>query len=48
MLAQGDEGCRATFRNAHLARRFRTVGYEYATALEQTGCMRNSAAAYTQ
>jgi len=40
MLAQGDEGGRATVRNACLARRFRAVGYELTTSLEPTCCTR--------
>jgi len=48
MLAGGDEGGRATVRNARLARRFGALSYELATSLELARCMRNSATAYTQ
>jgi len=48
MLARGDEGGRATVRNARLARRFRTVCYELATPLELVRCMPDSATVYTQ
>jgi len=34
MLARGDEGARATVRNARLARRSQAVIYELATSLE--------------
>jgi len=47
-LARGDEGDRATFRNARLARRFQAVSYELATSLELARCMRFSATAHTQ
>jgi len=39
MLARGDEGDRATVRNARLARRFRAVCYELATSLDLARCM---------
>jgi len=47
-LARGDEGGRATVRNAHLAHRFRTASYELASSLELAHFMRNSAVAYTK
>jgi len=47
-LAQGDEGGRATVRNARLARRFRVASFELATSLELERFMRNSAVAYTK
>jgi len=48
MLAQGDEGGRATVRNALLARRFRAVSHHLATSLELARGTRDSAAAYTE
>jgi len=48
MLAWGDEGGRATVRNARLARRFRAVSHELVTSLELARCMRDSVAGYTQ
>jgi len=48
MLARGDEGDRATIRNARLARRFRGVSYELATFLELQRYMRYSAPVHTQ
>jgi len=48
MLALGDEGARATVRNARLARRFRAVIYELATSLEQARYMRGLAVAYSR
>jgi len=48
MLARGDEGGRATVRNACLARCFGPVSYELATSLEPARYMRDLAAAYTQ
>ena len=48
MLAWGDEGARATVRNARLARRFRAVLYELATSLELARCMHYLAVVYTQ
>jgi len=47
MLARGDDGGRATIRNAHLARRFLAVGYELATSIALAHCTRDSGAAYT-
>ena len=47
-LARGDEGGRATVRNARLTRRFRTASYEPATSLELARFMRNSAVLYTK
>ena len=47
-LARGDEGGRATLRNARLTRRYRTASYELATSLELARFMRNSAVAYTK
>jgi len=47
MLARGVEGGRATVRNARLARRFRAVSYELATALDLPCCLRDSATVYT-
>ena len=48
MLSRGDEGGRATIRNACLARRFRAVSYEVATSLELALLMSDLTAAYTQ
>jgi len=48
MLARGDEGGRATVRNARLAGRFRAASYELGTSLELARFMRNSATAYTK
>jgi len=45
-LAWGDQGGRATVRNARLARRFRAASYELVTPLERARFMRNAAAAY--
>ena len=48
MLVRGDQGGRATVRNARLARRFRAASYELAASLELARIMRNLAAAYTK
>ena len=48
MLARGDGGGQAAFRNPRLARRFPAVSYELATCSEPGRCTRDSAAAYTQ
>ena len=48
MVARGDEGGRATVRNARLARRFRAVSYELGTSLELARCMCDSASVYAQ
>jgi len=47
-LERGDEGGRATVRNARLVGRFRAVNYEHATSLELACFMCDSAAVYTQ
>ena len=47
-LARGDQGGRATARNARLARRFQAARYELASSLERARYMRNAAAAYTK
>ena len=47
MLSRGDEGGRATVRNARLARSFRAVSYELAISLELALCMRDLVVAYT-
>jgi len=47
-LARGDEGGRATVRNARLARRFQAASYELATSLEQARFMRSAAVAYAK
>jgi len=48
MVVRGDEGGRATVRNARLARRFRAVSYELANSLKLACFMRDSAAVHTQ
>jgi len=48
MLAKGEEGSRATVRDARLACCFRAVSHELATSLELEHCTRDSTAAYTQ
>jgi len=47
-LARGDEGGRATVRNARLAHRFRAASYDLASCLELARFVRNSAVAYTK
>jgi len=48
MLARGDEGGRATDRNARLARLFPVASHELVTSLGLARGTRDSAAAYTQ
>jgi len=48
MLAQGDEGGRATVRNARIPRCLQAVSCKLATSLELVCFMGDSAAEYTQ
>jgi len=48
MLARGDEGGRATVRNARLARHSHSVSHELATSLGLACCTRDSVAACSQ
>jgi len=47
MLAQGDEGGRATARNARFACHFRAVNYKLPTSLDLAYFRRDSAAEYS-